>query len=163
MTNFDGESGPEQMGKPRTNERQEPPFRSRTARAFDFMRQQLERDAARVTPRDIDEVSAAVPKKLEGLDVEQLKEDVGWFGELLGRIRTLWDMIRDRDFQIDWKTKALIAAGLLYFVLPTDFTPDFIPGIGYIDDALVLATLWRMVSSKIDEYVEFRSRSSAGM
>ena len=32
-----------------------------------------------------------------------------------------------------------IVLALLYFVLPTDLIPDVIPGIGHIDDALVVA------------------------
>ena len=49
-----------------------------------------------------------------------------------------------------------IAAGLIYLVLPLDLVPDFIPGIGYIDDALVLSTLWKILESQIDSYMAFR-------
>ena len=36
-------------------------------------------------------------------------------------------------------TKAILLAALAYFVLPTDFIPDFIPGLGFTDDAAVIA------------------------
>src|SRR6516165_7489648 len=43
---------------------------------------------------------------------------------------------------------ALIGA-LAYFVLPFDFIPDFLPFIGFTDDAAVLATAIRLVSAHI--------------
>jgi uncharacterized membrane protein YkvA (DUF1232 family) len=43
---------------------------------------------------------------------------------------------------------ALIGA-LAYFVLPFDFIPDMLPLIGFTDDAAVLATAIRLVSTHI--------------
>ncbi|MGZ3410065.1 MAG: YkvA family protein [Xanthobacteraceae bacterium] len=43
---------------------------------------------------------------------------------------------------------ALIAA-LGYFILPFDFVPDMLPIIGFTDDAAVLATALRLVSTHI--------------
>ena len=36
-------------------------------------------------------------------------------------------------------TKAILLAALAYFVLPTDAFPDWLPGLGFTDDAAVLA------------------------
>ena len=35
-------------------------------------------------------------------------------------------------------TKATLLAALAYFVLPTDFIPDILPGLGFSDDAAVI-------------------------
>src|SRR5215475_5899137 len=43
---------------------------------------------------------------------------------------------------------ALLGA-LAYFILPFDFMPDMLPILGFTDDAAVLATAIRMVSSHI--------------
>jgi uncharacterized membrane protein YkvA (DUF1232 family) len=130
------------------------------SRAFDFMRQRLNRDADSVSERDIHALRTSVPEKLEAIDTKALRKELEWVGEMVGRIRTLWDMLFDKDFVVDWKSKALVGAALLYFVMPADLTPDFIPGIGYIDDALVLATLWRLMQEKIDEYLNFKRANS---
>lgn len=45
---------------------------------------------------------------------------------------------------------ALVGA-LAYFVLPFDFIPDMMPLIGFTDDAAVLATAIRLVSSHITD------------
>ena len=45
--------------------------------------------------------------------------------------------------------KAALLGALAYFVLPFDFVPDFLPLIGFTDDAAVLLTALRMVSAHI--------------
>jgi uncharacterized membrane protein YkvA (DUF1232 family) len=43
------------------------------------------------------------------------------------------------DPETPTRTKGLVLAGLAYFVLPTDVIPDWLPGLGFTDDAAVLA------------------------
>ena len=47
---------------------------------------------------------------------------------------------------------AMIGGGLLYFILPADFIPDFIPVAGYLDDLVVLTTIMNSLSKEIGEY-----------
>lgn len=44
-----------------------------------------------------------------------------------------------RDPLTPTKTKALLMAALAYFVLPTDMLPDWFAGLGFTDDAAVIA------------------------
>ena len=125
------------------------------ASTFGFMRERIEKDAGRVRPGDIDELAATLPKKLKEIDLSETKEAFAWIGEMLDRVKLLWRMLRDANYVLEWKTKAMIAAGLIYFVLPMDLTPDFIPGIGYIDDAVVLGTLWKLLQEELDRYSAF--------
>jgi uncharacterized membrane protein YkvA (DUF1232 family) len=45
--------------------------------------------------------------------------------------------------------KGALVATLAYFVLPTDLIPDFLPGLGYADDAASLAATLRLVAAHI--------------
>lgn len=45
--------------------------------------------------------------------------------------------------------RATLLAALAYFIIPTDMLPDFVVGIGYTDDATVLATALAMVAKYI--------------
>lgn len=129
---------------------------------FEFFATRITGDAAKISPESIEELDEKVPKKLDERNLQSLRESVEWIGEMIERVKLLFRMIRDKEYSVDFKTKALIAAGLAYFVLPTDLIPDFIPGIGYLDDALVLSTLWRLVSDEVDRYVSFvRSAASS--
>ena len=53
----------------------------------------------------------------------------------------------DRNTPLHVKT-ALIAT-LAYFVLPADLVPDFLPALGYVDDAASLAATMRLVAAHI--------------
>src|SRR5919201_2658458 len=63
--------------------------------------------------------------------------------ELLAAYYCAFDRETPRHVQV-----ALLGA-LAYFILPFDFVPDMLPVLGFTDDAAVLATAIRMVSSHI--------------
>ena len=43
------------------------------------------------------------------------------------------------DKATPWSSKGILLAALAYFVLPIDALPDIIPGLGFTDDAAVIA------------------------
>lgn len=49
------------------------------------------------------------------------------------------------------KAKAVLLAALAYFVVPADMVPDVIAGLGFTDDATVLATALGIVGAYIEE------------
>lgn len=53
----------------------------------------------------------------------------------------------DRDTPL--RVKATLLAALAYFVLPFDALPDFLPVVGFTDDAAVLAAAIKLVTSHI--------------
>jgi len=124
----------------------------------EYFKERLMQDAGRVEQKDIDELETSVPKKLAKFDLEGLGDGAKWINTMLDRVATLFAMIRDKEYTIPRKKLMLIGAGLLYFVLPTDLTPDFIPGIGFIDDAVVLGMLWKMVSEEVETYLSSHRR-----
>lgn len=73
---------------------------------------------------------------------------------LLGNVRLLFRMVRDRSFHMTWASRGTILAALLYFVIPTDATPDYIPVIGYLDDTVVVGLVIRRLAREIQRYRE---------
>jgi uncharacterized membrane protein YkvA (DUF1232 family) len=51
------------------------------------------------------------------------------------------------DRQTPFHVKAVLLGAIAYFVLPTDLIPDYIPVIGYTDDAAVLAAAIKLVTT----------------
>jgi uncharacterized membrane protein YkvA (DUF1232 family) len=47
------------------------------------------------------------------------------------------------------RVRGMLLAALAYFILPFDFIPDMLPGLGFTDDAAVLAAVVALVSSHI--------------
>jgi uncharacterized membrane protein YkvA (DUF1232 family) len=55
-----------------------------------------------------------------------------------------------RDPRVPRRSKALVAALLPYLALPFDLIPDFIPVVGQLDDALLVAFVLRRVVRRTD-------------
>ena len=53
------------------------------------------------------------------------------------------------DRQTPLYVKAVLVGAIAYFIVPDDFIPDYIPVIGYTDDAAVLAAAIKLVSSNM--------------
>lgn len=49
-----------------------------------------------------------------------------------------------------------ILAAIIYVVNPFDVVPDVIPGIGYIDDAFIVAMVLKQVHKDLQAYKEWR-------
>jgi uncharacterized membrane protein YkvA (DUF1232 family) len=47
--------------------------------------------------------------------------------------------------------KAILMGALAYFIVPTDMIPDFIAGLGFTDDAVVLAAAMRTIASHLSD------------
>ena len=53
------------------------------------------------------------------------------------------------DRQTPRHVQAALLGAIAYFILPFDFIPDMLPVLGFTDDAAVLATAIRLVSTHI--------------
>ncbi|MBE6762813.1 MAG: DUF1232 domain-containing protein [Ruminococcaceae bacterium] len=53
-------------------------------------------------------------------------------------------------------------AGLLYLVLPIDVLADFVPVLGWLDDAAVLAFVIHTEQNEVQEYLEWKSGQPLG-
>ena len=75
-------------------------------------------------------------------------------------LRTMAELVRAwvrgeyRD--VSTSSLALIAAGLLYFVVPTDLVPDFIVALGLLDDAAVIGYVVGAVRSELLAFRDWR-------
>jgi uncharacterized membrane protein YkvA (DUF1232 family) len=62
------------------------------------------------------------------------------------------------DYQsVPWKTIVLSLATVIYFLNPFDVAPDFIPGIGYLDDAVVLGFVVNSIKKELERFLRWES------
>jgi uncharacterized membrane protein YkvA (DUF1232 family) len=66
----------------------------------------------------------------------QNEDHPGFFGELWQQVRLVYKLLLDPEVPI--YLKVLPFAALVYLVFPFDFLPDFIPGLGQLDDITIL-------------------------
>jgi len=73
----------------------------------------------------------------------------------LKNVRVLYALFKDTvngKYKLPPASVAMIGGGLLYFILPADLIPDFIPVIGYLDDLAVLNTIMNSLNEEIRDY-----------
>ncbi|GAA0525739.1 uncharacterized membrane protein YkvA (DUF1232 family) [Rhizomicrobium palustre] len=61
------------------------------------------------------------------------------------------------------RVRGMLLAALAYFVVPFDAIPDFIAGLGYTDDAAVLAGVIALVARHIRSEHRQKARAALGL
>jgi uncharacterized membrane protein YkvA (DUF1232 family) len=108
-----------------------------------------------IRDRRVDGLGADASRKLSGIGgaMRGIRDDVMTLIELLGA----WARGDYRDVPL--KSVVTIVAGVLYFVTPVDFIPDFLLGFGLLDDVTVLTWVISVVRNELDR---FRNRPISG-
>lgn len=83
---------------------------------------------------------------------DQLK---GIWQDLMALCRMLKAWTKGDYTKIPWKTIVLALAALIYFLNPFDMVPDFVPGIGYLDDAVVLGFVMNSIRKDVTKYLKW--------
>ncbi|NLO21838.1 MAG: DUF1232 domain-containing protein [Syntrophomonadaceae bacterium] len=80
----------------------------------------------------------------------------GPLNDIWDSLQTLFSLIKDwitGDYRgIPFKALLLILAGIVYFVTPIDIIPDFIVGLGLLDDAVILGWIISQIGRELDDY-----------
>ena len=64
------------------------------------------------------------------------------------------------DYQsVPWRTIVLSLATVIYFLNPFDMAPDFIPGVGYLDDAVVLGFVVSSIKKELEKFLHWESEA----
>lgn len=65
--------------------------------------------------------------------------------------------------KVPWFSIAAIGVALLYILNPMDVLPDFIPGLGYVDDFLILTMVLRFVETDLHDYLDWKIEKQKGI
>ncbi len=76
--------------------------------------------------------------------------------ERLSKLRLMIDMISDIDWRLPHQETTRILNALAYFSEPEDLIPDNIPGLGFLDDAIMIELVVRELRHEVDAYEDFR-------
>ena len=101
------------------------------------------------------------PKKLGKLFEEAAKKSTqtsrGPFGETWAYLQAMIRLIRayaTGDYRdITWQSLVIVVLAIVYFVSPIDVIPDFVPFIGFLDDALVISWAVQQVKDELDAFM----------
>ena len=111
-------------------------------------------DAAEVINTILTEDGRYIPKSIER-DERTARGLVPKLMKMVGRIPFADDLVSAwfaaRDPVTPMRAKAVLFAAVAYFVTPMDMLPDFITGLGFTDDATVLATALGLVGMHVKD------------
>ena len=118
----------------------------------------------RILRRQKDEVNEADGRKvLRNSDtLKKIFNKVSGLKEYLGPFFSMIELLKDffsgryKDIPV-WAISAIIVA-LLYVLSPADFIPDFVPGIGYIDDASVFTYCLSLINKELKKYNNWKGQ-----
>ena len=88
---------------------------------------------------------------------------IGLWARLLQNLKLLVPLIRDywkgtyRDVSV--KSIAIFLITLAYIISPFDFIPDYIMGLGQIDDAVILGSSLYFLGKDLRKYKEWKERN----
>ncbi len=115
----------------------------------------IEKKAKKVSEKDL--------KDLMGREeeiIEKLKKVPGVFEKLVNRMKLLFEMLKDfwigEYREVPWYTIAIAVAAVLYFINPFDIILDIIPGVGYLDDVVVIGFVYKAIREDLKTYCKFK-------
>jgi uncharacterized membrane protein YkvA (DUF1232 family) len=76
------------------------------------------------------------------------------------RLGLFFELIKDwwsgHYREVPWSKITMIAFAILYFLNPYDAILDFIPGIGYVDDATVVSLVLMACAEDFRKYIDWK-------
>ena len=118
-----------------------------------FDKDYLNNEISRVDDGDLDMVmdnKEAIDKKMNSSGLKKYAE--------LGKL--MFGMLKDYKkgvyTNIPWFTVAAIGLSLLYVLNPFDMLPDFVPGVGYVDDFALFTVVLRFIQTDLHSYLDWK-------
>ena len=110
----------------------------------------VSKGASEVTDEDVKKVVE------EGEHILEFVIRIPEFKAVVNEVKVLISMVKDYWFgrytAIPRAKIAIIAFCLLYLLNPIDIIPDFLPGIGFLDDLAIVLLCLRIIRSEMDKY-----------
>ncbi len=112
-------------------------------------------------PDKIADLIGSVTNKMS--DMDQNKQRVSEFFE---KVRTFLRMLRayisGTYREIPWKSLLMIIGSLIYFMMPLDLVPDFIPVLGLADDISLIFLVFNSINEDIEAFLEYEDSNRRG-
>lgn len=109
----------------------------------------------------VDEKDVTKVIKKSGKIMDKAKKlDLNILSKLFNQVKLTIEMLKDYRAKsysdIPWRTISLITVALLYFWNPFDVIPDLLPVLGFTDDAIAFASIFKAIQTDLQKYAEWK-------
>lgn len=104
------------------------------------------------------EVTAGVRELFKQAHATNLPE---FISTRLKKLETLVEMVDDDEWKLEGEDLERVLNAIAYFADPEDLIPDRVPGIGFLDDAIMAELVVETLDNEIIAYEEFCAYRSA--
>ena len=112
----------------------------------------FEKHADKITSKDEQRVLNLIDSEIKKLEKEFELKSSSNIESLITNVNLLLELLRDEDFPLTESSQKWLVFGLNYLISDFDIIPDGIPGIGYIDDALVISWVKGLLEKDIKRF-----------
>jgi uncharacterized membrane protein YkvA (DUF1232 family) len=78
-----------------------------------------------------------------------------FIAQRLEQLERMVKMLVDEEWDMEGKDRSRVADGLIYFAEGEDMIPDRVPGLGYLDDAIMIELVVQDLRHEIQAYDDF--------
>ena len=108
-------------------------------------------------PERLRDLVREAAKKASSVPKETFKESWAYLQAMLRLIRAYY---RGEYRDIATGTLLIIIAAVVYVVNPLDLIPDWVPGLGLLDDAFIVAFAVRQTKQSLDDFMTWETTSA---
>ncbi|WP_349409595.1 YkvA family protein [Pseudalkalibacillus sp. SCS-8] len=128
-------------------------------KAFIYFRKMLRR--ARTLIGNREQSGEMVQNVRAKLQKDDIQESLRGFLDKIQALVRLVDRYRLGEYrEISKKSMVTVLAGLLYFLSPVDAIPDFIAGLGLIDDMAIIGYIWKTVDEELQQFLKWEKHDT---
>jgi len=107
--------------------------------------------------RDLDAATVIRDARNIVHEVRSSKKTPGFVIHAIEVLADLTDLIQDDEYAAPKRVRDEVLAGLAYFSNPEDLIPDHIPGLGFLDDAIMVKFIEDEFDHELWGYRKFRA------
>ena len=117
---------------------------------FRLIMDEARKASARLAPEDIVAGAEVLLK-----NVGASEQAPGFIVDRIHKLKLMIEMLSDIEWRLPHQDATRVLNALAYFSEPEDLIPDHIPGLGFLDDAIMIELVVRELKHEIEAYQDF--------
>ena len=118
----------------------------------------MKRAEERASSKTAEQILSEAEKTFATVSTSEMPDFVS---SRISSVENLIAMARDKGWGLSDEDRSRIISALTYFADPEDLIPDNVPVLGFLDDAIMIEVVQRVLQPEIDAYADFCAYRSA--